>query len=974
MDLIWWYVYDVSRAGRAVLGAIVTLGVAACAFIVVVAVGEGVDRASLWSAVVAALAGVMAAVAAVWPLAAGSPPGPVPHGLAATAQITDDKTAAMIQGPSPIQLSPLLTEAESNLAIAVRRRAGSRLNEVAGPYSLPVRWANADESLVDHWERIRCCEDGTPLDLAGNLENISDTFCRVPSGRLVVLRRPGAGKSVLALQFVVTLLDAGSWQAGMPVPVVFPLSSWQPKQVPLREWLATTLLSRHPHLRDRYGSSPTLAHALLERGQILPVLDGFDEITPEHRFDALKAIDESFIPGEGYLLTSQPDAYRAATDAAHRVLSAAAVVELADLDDAMVAEYLRRTARKVLTKWEPVLRRLREQPDDPAVTRLHSALATPFMVAMAKATYSDTNADPAALLDATRFPDSRSVEDHLLDALIDVAYERNPDETVSTTGRQRWTAADARDYLGFLAVHQYAVSKQDIQWWMLRWPGFLPTLLSILSALYLAGNLVAFVLVLGMGEGTQAPGARFFLGLLVTLVTYAIAMRFGPALTRDTIRPRERQRRRMQFIGMLVPSVIVGGALGVLLDWVFDYSSMLPGIGVGVFYGAVMAGYGAIFRWPPPQPPVVPKGGLKDPPQPDDFDNPVALLPVARRAAWQRAALATPIDVAGVLMLADLNQFGHDWPWLAAACILTPASAVFMYTVYGTWLATRWQLFLKGFLPADALGFLEDAHARGILRQSGASYQFRHALLQAHLATRKLRDTEFRYPLRRRARRRVYGNLTENLIEAHWVSLAEQMLRQFQSLDGNDPDSFWSLDMRRQLASYPCRTMSATAAEAELRHIIGVLRGWDDELQHRPRWRQLILDSFNFSMLELPDLRKCLFEAWYQLSYLLEADRRLDEAAREYEALLAFQQAVFVNKNAPAMAWTRERLQAVEEKGTAESELWGTMTGRDHYDACCRTVHYYEVEDVQKKVAFCDTLAPVQRLPRLTLDHVWRQI
>jgi hypothetical protein len=214
------------------------------------------------------------------------------------------------------------------------------------------------------------------------------------------------------------------------------------------------------------------------------------------------------------------------------------------------------------------------------------------------------------------------------------------------------------------------------------------------------------------------------------------------------------------------------------------------------------------------------------------------------------------------------------------------------------------------------------------LRQSGASYQFRHALLQAHLATMKLGDTEFRYPIRRRARRRLYGNMTEDLIEAHWISLAEQMLRQFQSLDGNNPDSFRSLDIRRQLASYPHRTMSMTAAEAELRHIIGVLRGWDDKLQHRPRWRQLMLDSFNLFMLELPELRKCLFEAWYQLAYLLEAEHRLDEAAREYEALLAFQQTFFVNKNAPAMAWTRERLQAVGEKAAAESELSGTLTGR----------------------------------------------
>jgi hypothetical protein len=32
------------------------------------------------------------------------------------------------------------------------------------------------------------------------------------------------------------------------------------------------------------------------------------------------------------------------------------------------------------------------------------------------------------------------------------------------------------------------------------------------------------------------------------------------------------------------------------------------------------------------------------------------------------------------------------------------------------------------------LTFLEDAYRRGVLRQSGAVYQFRHSLLQEHLA------------------------------------------------------------------------------------------------------------------------------------------------------------------------------------------------------------------------------------------------
>jgi hypothetical protein len=54
------------------VGAAVVVGAVACVFLVVVAVGRGVAQASLWAGVLAALAGIVAAVAAVWPLLAHS--------------------------------------------------------------------------------------------------------------------------------------------------------------------------------------------------------------------------------------------------------------------------------------------------------------------------------------------------------------------------------------------------------------------------------------------------------------------------------------------------------------------------------------------------------------------------------------------------------------------------------------------------------------------------------------------------------------------------------------------------------------------------------------------------------------------------------------------------------------------------------------------------------------------------------------
>ena len=52
------------------------------------------------------------------------------------------------------------------------------------------------------------------------------------------------------------------------------------------------------------------------------------------------------------------------------------------------------------------------------------------------------------------------------------------------------------------------------------------------------------------------------------------------------------------------------------------------------------------------------------------------------------------------------------------------------------WVLTRAWLALHGRLPWRLMAFLADAHQRGVLRQAGAVYQFRHIELQHRLASR----------------------------------------------------------------------------------------------------------------------------------------------------------------------------------------------------------------------------------------------
>ncbi|HEX5493522.1 MAG TPA: hypothetical protein VFX70_02975 [Mycobacteriales bacterium] len=60
----------------------------------------------------------------------------------------------------------------------------------------------------------------------------------------------------------------------------------------------------------------------------------------------------------------------------------------------------------------------------------------------------------------------------------------------------------------------------------------------------------------------------------------------------------------------------------------------------------------------------------------------------------------------------------------------------FLQTSWGGFTLARWWLAATRRLPLRLMTFLDDAHARGVLRQAGAVYQFRHAELQRRLANR----------------------------------------------------------------------------------------------------------------------------------------------------------------------------------------------------------------------------------------------
>ncbi|MFJ9619197.1 CHAT domain-containing protein [Streptomyces noursei] len=648
--------------------------------------------------------------------------------------------------------------------VAARWRSEEEQWQAHGPYPLPLRWRSVPEELTDHWANIRRLPAGGthgPLDLSGRLDEIVDVYRRIPSGRLVVLGRSGSGKTFLTVRFVLNHLRSRARSEA--VPVIFRIGSWDPNTISFRGWLAAQLTRDHPGLAARGPGGSSLAAALVEAGWVLPVLDGFDEIADGLRRPALEALNATTLP---LLLTSRPSEYAAAV-AETDVLTSAAAVELTDLGLTDLADYLPRTTRKArgggrpsATAWDPVLSELRERPHSQAAANLAAVLTTPLMVTLARAVYSDTpDHDPAALLDTRRFRTPEELEDHLLDNFTATVYRPRPGHLPGNGARRTFDPERAQYWLGYLAHHLTRLDTPDLEWWRLGY-GMRRTARTLVTALviclvigFVDGAVGALFAPLGF-QPVDGPVAGLLAGLMFgTLYWFGGAAKdasVAPSGVRMTIVGRAGKTRRR-----ILRRVAVGLLCGLVFG--FGYGFVTPaltgvlgriglpaglrlGLDYGVIYGLVFAlGAGATF------------GLLTLFETPLDIRSavdPVGLLRTSRRTVAAQLLILAP--TFGLLVALGVGLVVRPLSGVLGSFLWTPTAALKLgvtsglgaalgyglgLTAWGQWVVfARIWLPLTGRLPWSLVAFLEDAHQRGVLRQAGAVYQFRHPRLQHHLA------------------------------------------------------------------------------------------------------------------------------------------------------------------------------------------------------------------------------------------------
>ncbi|MBC1220708.1 NACHT domain-containing protein, partial [Nostoc sp. UCD120] len=104
------------------------------------------------------------------------------------------------------------------------------------------------------------------------------------AGKLLILGAPGAGKTTTLLELAQALIKRSEEQPDYPVPVLFNLSSWKDDRQSLADWLVA-------ELKSKYGVSKQLGKKYLENHQLLPMLDGLDELEPVRQQTCVQAIN-----------------------------------------------------------------------------------------------------------------------------------------------------------------------------------------------------------------------------------------------------------------------------------------------------------------------------------------------------------------------------------------------------------------------------------------------------------------------------------------------------------------------------------------------------------------------------------------------------------------------------------------------------------------------------------------------------------
>lgn len=302
------------------------------------------------------------------------------------------------------------------------------------------------------------------------LISVADFFSSLREPRLVVLGLPGAGKSVLARELqrqLLTRRDASIASAASPLPVLVSAGSCEPGR-PWTDWLAG-------YLARAYAVPVPVAEEMAIGRQILPIIDGLDELGPSSStlISSINASDSAVV------ITCRSADY----DDLPRPLENASLVRIEALSVESILSYL------------------------PGVTEVTDAmrdvLSQPRMLSLADIVYRRKGASGSPS-DLAALPDATAVERVLLSEFVASVYPSRG---------ARWPRERAERWLVSIG-EQMRLLRQDSYTWRSVARATPPGRLGLAGGAATATALLALLLLLGLADGAFRHGHPVRDGLL----------------------------------------------------------------------------------------------------------------------------------------------------------------------------------------------------------------------------------------------------------------------------------------------------------------------------------------------------------------------------------------------------------------------------------------------------------------------------
>lgn len=351
------------------------------------------------------------------------------------------------------------------------------------------------------------------------VSTLHDVFVAVPHA-LLLLGRPGSGKTVVVLDLARHLLDCAEEDAAAPIPVVLPLASWVEDQLVLEKWIENELA--RIHLLPR-----TVCSQFLATGQLVLLLDGLDEVRQSYREACVEAINMfSRTFATRLIVCCRSSVY----EALDTKLAVDAEVTLQPLNGQQIEMMLTNAGKRLATLRELLGLDVNTQMSNalPQYNMVRELATSPLMLSIMVQSYDGVVRDDLAIYGS---PDAQ--RRHLLDLYTTRMLE--PQKYVSYPGHQTRVA------LVWLA-RQLQEHDQTLFFLDQLQPGWLPSRTALLTYYFI--DRIGSALVAGL---------TLSLGYAGTIVTYGLLQQMGAMYWNNLM---------FDVLVMFVIGSILGGVFG----------------------------------------------------------------------------------------------------------------------------------------------------------------------------------------------------------------------------------------------------------------------------------------------------------------------------------------------------------------------------------------------------------------------------